>query len=182
MNHIARAVADEAIRAYQTIEHRSDVSLAMQEVTLQLRVRKPDARRLEWAKPLYESARTKMAAGRPLTRPEVYAREAVFLKDYPDVVPVKLQAIRIGELGICAAPSEVFAETGLAIKAQSPLKATFTISLANGYYGYLPTPQQHQWGGYETWDARSSSLEVDAEPKMREALLGLLREIASGPR
>ena len=34
---------------------------------------------------------------------------------------LKLQAIRIGELGIAAIPNEVFALTGLKIKAQSPL-------------------------------------------------------------
>ena len=25
------------------------------------------------------------------------------------------------------------------------------IGLANGRHGYLPTPEQHQLGGYETW-------------------------------
>lgn len=25
------------------------------------------------------------------------------------------------------------------------------IGLANGRYGYLPTPEQHRLGGYETW-------------------------------
>ena len=61
-----------------------------------------------------------------------------------------------------AIPCEVFVEIGLEIKAKSPLKPTFTIELANGYNGYLPTPEQHALGGYETWRARSSYLEVDA--------------------
>ena len=50
-----------------------------------------------------------------------------------------------------AIPCEVFAEIGLELKQRSPLKPTFNTSLANGHYGYLPTPQQHQYGGYETW-------------------------------
>ena len=33
---------------------------------------------------------------------------------------LKLQAIRIGDLGITAIPNEVFAITGLKLKAQSP--------------------------------------------------------------
>ena len=181
MTQVAQSVADEVMRVYRGIEHRSDVSLAMKQVELPLRIRKPDAKRLAWAKPLYASGQAKFAAGRPLTRPEVYARETMHLKDYPDVAQVRIQAIRIGDLGITAAPSEVFAETGLAIKAQSPFKATFTITLANDYFGYLPTPQQHEWGGYETWPARSSCLEVGAEPKIREAALGLLRDLASTP-
>lgn len=66
---------------------------------------------------------------------------------------VKLQALRIGELGIVAIPCEVFTAIGLDIKKMSPMKKTFTIELANGYNGYLPTPEQHKLGGYETWRA-----------------------------
>ena len=33
------------------------------------------------------------------------------------------------------------------------------VSLANAYHGYLPTPEHHALGGYETWRARSSYLE-----------------------
>ena len=90
---------------------------------------------------------------------------------------VKLQAIRIGGLAIVSSPCETFVETGLAIKKSSPFKPTFTIELANGYNGYLPTPEQHALGGYETWRAKSSYLSVDAEPKIRETLLQLLDEL-----
>lgn len=69
-------------------------------------------------------------------------------------------------------------ETGLAVKRQSPLKPTFVIELANGYNGYLPAPEQHQLGGYETWRARSAYLAVDAEPRIRETMLRLLNEVA----
>ena len=80
-------------------------------------------------------------------------------------------------LAILAIPCEVFAETGLAIKRSSPSKSTFTISLANGYAGYLPPPEQHGLGGYTTWPARSSCLEIQAEPKIRKATLALLRQL-----
>ena len=81
-------------------------------------------------------------------------------------------------MGIAAIPCETFAETGLAIKQASPLEPTFVIEIANGYHGYLPTPEQHGWGGYETWPARSSCLEIEAEPKIRAEALGLLRRVA----
>ena len=98
---------------------------------------------------------------------EIYARETVLLNEYPRVVETLVQAIRIGDLGIAASPCETFVETGLAIKADSPLKPTFTIELANDYRGYLPTAEHHKLGGYETWRARSSFLEVEAEAKLR---------------
>jgi hypothetical protein len=50
------------------------------------------------------------------------------------------------------------------------------ISLAHGYYGYLPTPQQHKLGGYETW-LGTNRLEVDASEKMLANLLEMVEEL-----
>ena len=72
----------------------------------------------------------------------------------------------------------MFTEIGLEIKKKSPLKPTFTIELANGYNGYLPTPAQHALGGYETWRARSSYLEVGASDKITPVVLRLLDKVA----
>jgi neutral ceramidase len=55
---------------------------------------------------------------------------------------------------------------------------TFTIELGNGYNGYLPTPEQHRLGDYETWRARSSYLEVEASRRITEVVLDLLKEVA----
>ena len=88
-----------------------------------------------------------------------------------------LQAIRIGQLGITAIPCEVFTEIGLDIKRKSPMATTFTIELANGHYGYLPTPRQHALGGYETW-LGTCTLEVDSSEKITAVLLELLEEVS----
>ena len=108
----------------------------------------------------------------------MYAREAVAMTKYPDSFKLLIQAMRVGEFAISAAPCEVFAETGLEIKRRSPIKPTFNIGLANGYHGYLPTPEQHALGGYETWLARSSYLEVDASTRIRDTALALLTQLA----
>jgi hypothetical protein len=81
-------------------------------------------------------------------------------------------------LGVVSSPCETFVEIGLEIKKKSPLKPTFTIELANGYNGYLPTPEQHQRGGYETWRARSSYVEVNASTKITKVLFELLDQVA----
>ncbi len=177
MQEVADTVADEVLRVIRGIEHRDTASLAMRETELKLGVRRPNDQRLAWANQVWSKAQGKTRH----SRPEIYAREAIKLSAYPPTVSLKLQALRIGDLGIAAIPCEVFAETGLAIKAASPLRPTFVIEVANGYAGYLPTPQQHAWGGYETWPARSSCLEIEAEPKIRRAVLQLLDEV-SGPR
>ena len=110
---------------------------------------------------------------------ESYARETVLLSQMPPTREMKLQAVRIGELGITALPYEAFGSTGLEIKKRSPLKPTFNIDLANGYYGYLPPPDQHKLGGYTSWRARTSMLEVDAEPKVVATILELLETVAN---
>ncbi len=91
---------------------------------------------------------------------------------------LKLQVIRIGGLAITAMPTEVFGSTGLTIKQKSPLQTTINIELANGYHGYIPPPDQFPLGGYTTWRARSSCLEVDAEPKIRDSILQLLNQVS----
>jgi len=51
------------------------------------------------------------------------------------------------------------------------------LELANGYNGYLPTPQQHRLGGYETWRARSSYLEAEAAPKISDTVMALFARL-----
>jgi len=64
----------------------------------------------------------------------------------------------------------------LELKARSPLKPSFTIELANGGYGYLPTPEQHKLGGYETW-LGTNKVEVQASTKIVNALLEMFSEL-----
>jgi hypothetical protein len=77
-------------------------------------------------------------------------------------------------------PCEVFAITGLRIRNESPFDYTFTVMLANGWDGYLPPPEQMVMGGYTTWLARSSCLELQAEPRIRARVARLLEEAAEG--
>jgi hypothetical protein len=172
---VAFALADEALRVLDTIEHRGNLTLNMRETEIELGVRRPDQERLAWAKAVLEDP-TPKEDHHPWRA--IYADQQMRLSTYPEAMPLKLQAIRIGTLGIASIPCEPFAETGLAIKSESPLQPTFTIGLANGYNGYLPPPHQHALGGYETWPGQGSYLEVDAEPKIRAALLDLLAQVA----
>lgn len=171
---VAESVAETAAAAYAQVRWLDDGPLAVEETEIELGVRKPSAEELTAARELLASLGSK-----PLTFPkEVYARESIKLVDYPETVVARLQAWQVGELGIVTTPCETFTETGLAIKAASPIRPTMTISLANGYNGYLPTSGQHALGGYETWRARSSYLATNAEPQIRQTLLEMLDRVA----
>ncbi|MCE9530002.1 MAG: neutral/alkaline non-lysosomal ceramidase N-terminal domain-containing protein [Planctomycetes bacterium] len=172
---VADSVAKTAFEIYGKIEFKDHVTLAAAEKDIELGVRKPTAAEIERAKKLLDEQK---GAASLKGMPAIYANETVNMAKYPDKVTAKLQALRIGELGITAIPCEVFTEIGLDIKKRSPLKKTFTVSLGNGYNGYLPTPAQHQLGGYETWRARSSYLEVEASPKILDVLMELLKQVA----
>jgi hypothetical protein len=172
---VADGVAKKVAEAYAKVEYRDDATLAAAVKDLQLGVRKPTEKDLERARRILEENKDKKVL---VGTAAIYARESVLLAKYPDTVPVKVQALRIGDIGIAAIPCEVFTEIGLEIKKSSPLKNTFTIELANGYNGYLPTPAQHALGGYETWRARSSYLEVEASVKITSAVKELLTRVA----
>jgi len=175
MQFVADKVAQNVFDAAQNLEWHDRVTLDAVTQDLQLGVRKPSAEELAEAQEV-----VRKAEGREMkTLPEIYARETVLLADYPDTVPVTIQAIRIGGLGIAAIPCEVFVEIGLAIKDQSALKPAFTIELANGYNGYLPTAAHHELGGYETWRARSSYLETGAADKIQSTALDLLNQLSA---
>jgi len=170
-----RMLAMDAINAIEQLSYQQNPTIEMIEHELQLKVRRPDEKRLAWSKQILSTPQSKW----PHRWSKIYADEAEHLSTYPETVSMKLQVIRIGDIAIASCPCEVFAETGLAIKKQSPFKKTFTIELANGYGGYLPPRKQHELGGYETWPARSSFLEVDAAKKIKRELLSMLHELAN---
>ena len=93
-----------------------------------------------------------------------------------DTITVIIQAIRIGDFAVCGVPFETFVETGLDLKKRSPFPQTMVIGLANGRHGYLPTPEQHKLGGYETW-LGTNVVQEDASVILTNNLLEMLAEL-----
>lgn len=168
---------DLAMEAYRGIEYQENPKLEMAETRLNLRYRVPDAERLQWAREIVEQMGDRL----PLTTEEVYAREQLYLHQWQSG-EVVVQAIRVGDIGIATTPTETYALTGMKIKNLSPLAHTMVIELANGGDGYIPPPEQHVLGGYNTWPARSAGLEVAAEPKIAEAAVRMLEQVAGSDR
>jgi len=168
------AIVRQALRG---VRYQGTALLGMLETEIELSRRAPDQARLKWARDVL----ARLGDAPPRTMEQVYAREQIMLHDEPSR-RLKLQALRIGDLGITAFPAEVFAITGLKIKARSPFGHTFNIELANGAEGYIPPPEQHALGGYTTWPARTAGLEVKAEPVMAEQLLEMLEKLRGTKR
>jgi len=169
-------VADQCAQAvfeqYDKLVWHDRVPLGMRKRELELGVRKPTPAQLEHAKQVLADPDHRDQ----FPHERNYAHKAMLQLDSPDTVSVILQAVRIGELGISAIPFEVFSEIGLELKARNPFQPSFTMELANGGYGYLPTPEQHELGGYETW-LGTNKVEEQASVKMVDALLEMFAEL-----
>jgi neutral ceramidase len=175
MERYAATLAAECYRAWRTIDFQDDLELRGAVEEVELGVRLPDAADLAAARRLLSEA----GPGPYKERPHIYARETVLLAEkYPRTAKTLVQALRIGSLGIATYPGEAFVELGLELKAKSPFHPTFPIELANDYRGYIPTPEGHEQGGYETWRAKSSYLEKQAAPKLVAAALRALGRVA----
>ena len=172
VRHVASELADVVAAAYEKIEHVAEAKVAMEQSELSLARRKPSLSLLNRSQRLLEQPLESVTA-----RQVIYAQRAVALHDGPENVSVILQAIRIGAVGIAALPFETFVESGLAIKNQSPLRPSFVIELANGAEKYLPTPEHHELGGYETW-LGTSTVEEQASVMIESELLRLLQLVA----
>lgn len=172
MRAVARMVADEALRLWDSIEFHDWAELGAAVEPLTFKVRKAPRGQVEAARG------TLAQAGTPLkSLMEIYARETVLLDAWPDEVETMAQALRVGGMGIAAFPGEAFVELGLEVKQKSPLQPAMCIELANDYAGYIPTEEAHAQGGYETWRARSSFLEPKAGPVLVQTLLDLLESL-----
>ncbi len=174
---VARKAADAAEQARAKIAaHRTDARLGMIQREVILRRRRPTAEQVAAARAVLavkdEAERAKLPR-----LADAYARGTLSHAEAAETLSVPLQALRISDLAVCAIPFETFAEIGLDLKRRSPFPRTMVIGIANGYNGYLPTPEQHQLGGYETWIG-TSKVREDASVVVTNHLLEMLAELA----
>jgi neutral ceramidase len=65
--------------------------------------------------------------------------EARFARHYPAGIPAELTVVRINDIVFAGNPGELFSELGMQIKARSPYRHTFVLSITNNWMGYIPT-------------------------------------------
>lgn len=171
---IGGVLAQKVFEALKNVQWQINPSIAIQYEELELAVRKPSPLELEVAtKAFIEKDFDNLSLKEDFIQ-RIYAREQLLLNEYPDTSISPVQALKIGNLVIGALPGEFFSETGLNLKKSITSHNYFTICLANAYGGYIPPAHEMERGGYETWRARSSFMELNAEEKIRKELLRLV--------
>ncbi len=172
---VAAKAADEVWRATKDLEYGKDLAVGIRERRVTLRYRKPDEALVKRA---HEILAMNEEERKSLPRlADHYAVRTLAALEKPDTVDVVIQAIRLGDQAIFALPFEVLVEIGIDLKKESPLKHTMIIELANGAFGYLPPPHQHELGGYETW-LGTNKVQKDASVILTKHLLEMMGEMA----
>lgn len=173
MNYVAQDLATQVNAALPNLTWENQAQLAAEFRELDLKWRVVDDELLSWVQeteakvpatlskndlgPIYAGRIKRLAAASPLTKAPV-------------------QVLRIGDICIGTSPCETFTETGLEFKERCPFKKSFLVELAQGYYGYLPTPRHFELGGYETWPG-TNYLEPQASVKIMDALLEMSQDV-----
>ncbi|WP_146509959.1 neutral/alkaline non-lysosomal ceramidase N-terminal domain-containing protein [Thalassoglobus neptunius] len=165
MQIVAEKLAKPVIDAYSEITWKDWVKLGSAKSELQLQVRQPTPEMKEYFAEVMELPEEERHR-----RVTTYMSRIKRIESGPKTINVPLQVIRIGDLAVNSIPFEVFTEIGLELKDRTPFEDSFTIELANGSYGYLPTPAQHELGGYETW-LGTNNVQLDASEKIVDRLL-----------
>ncbi|NBV21011.1 MAG: hypothetical protein EBS05_03320 [Proteobacteria bacterium] len=173
MRLVANDLAQTAFKSLEDITYSDWVPLGGQLRELEVGTRRPTPEQVSHAKDVLARPKT---LPRAATLEEIYAERTLGMAAYPARLNIPIQALRVGDVGITGIPCETFVETGLELKARNPFKPSFTHSIANGYYGYLPTPEQHRLGGYETW-LGTNRLEEQASVQIVTALLEMLAKL-----
>jgi len=175
---VATKTATAAWRAVKDIEtYHDNPIIAVRQREVELRYRVPTDTEIAKAR--------QILALPPKEREAIHRKASSYAShtmrfaapDAPRTEKVIVQAIRIGNQAIVSMPFEVLVEIGLEIKDKSPFSNTFLIELANGGYGYLPPPNQHELGGYETWLGTSRFL-PNASTLLTRNLLEMLKELS----
>lgn len=86
-----------------------------------------------------------------------------------DVAEVPVQVLRLGDLTFVGLPSEVFSWWSLQVKRWSPTEWTAVASLANAWFGYIPTTDQASRWAYGARPTQSLRLVPDAGRRIADA-------------
>lgn len=174
---VAQKAADTAWEAFRSIDtHQKEARLGVIQREVTLKYRRPTAEEVTAAEAVLATAGEEALKKLP-NLAQHYARGTIAASQRPEEsLTVKIQAIRIGDFAVCGFPFETFAEIGLDLKKRSPFSRIMVIGLANGRHGYLPTPEQHKLGGYETW-LGTNVVEENASVILTDHLLEMLGEL-----
>lgn len=67
----------------------------------------------------------------------------------PQTVRGEIWVARLGDCAVVGTPGEIFGEIGAAVREASPAATTIFAGYCGGVLGYVATPEEYPYGGYE---------------------------------
>jgi neutral ceramidase len=100
------------------------------------------------------------------------------------LIRLPVRFLRINDTVVWAAPVELLCEIAIAVRNRSPFPRTFYFGYTNGWFGYLPTAQAFEEGGYELrtspFSPRAEGDVTDGVPAGAGAVRLVVQTIPSG--
>lgn len=81
-------------------------------------------------------------------------------------------------VGLVSEPAELFCTYGMQARAQSPFATTLVLGLANGFIGYVPTPNVYAEGGYE---CEATQVAPEAGEQLCQTMIDALHAVYRKP-
>jgi len=173
MQFVADDLAAKVTAAVPALDWKSEAVLDARYRELDVKWRAIPEELLAWARETEASA---PRIGDKAVLPLAYAGRVQRLAKASPETKLPVQLLKIGDICLGTTPCETFAETGMEFREKNPFPKSFMVELANGYYGYMPTPRHFELGGYETWPG-TNNLEPEASVKVMDALLEMATEV-----
>jgi len=173
MQFVADDLAAKVTAAVPALDWKSEAALDARYRELDVKWRAIPEELLAWARETEASA---PRIGDKAVLPLAYAGRVQRLAKASPETKLPVQLLKIGDICLGTTPCETFAETGMEFREKNPFPKSFMVELANGYYGYMPTPRHFELGGYETWPG-TNNLEPEASVKVMDALLEMATEV-----
>jgi len=91
-------------------------------------------------------------------------------------IDITQRVVRLGDVAFVLAPYEMFDDTGMYIKENSPFKMTFILGYTNGRAGYVPSAKCIEHGCYEYEGSYFEAGTAEALAEQYLTLLGQLKQ------
>ena len=177
---VGKAIAQVSYDAIQIAKPMKNDEIFSEKCNIPIRIRKPSAEHLLWAKGVFDSLGDRLYESKPGTKgyqDTFFAWQTfVIIADKNTIKQAELQLFKIGDCYIAGIPAQIFVQFGKAIK-KAIGEYCFVSAFANDYLGYVPVKECMKPGVYEARLCKTSCLEEDAGNKIVSGITDLKEKL-----
>lgn len=153
----SKAVAQCAIDALPGLTSLEGTGVSSGTMELTYAVNHDDAQLLPQAREVVELAKTATSETADKRAKELglfsiyHAQQIVNRQTRPQTDTMELSVVKAGGMAFVTAPYEMFSQSGVYIRENSPFAATMICSCSNAYHGNFATQEAYEYNSYESY-------------------------------